>query len=133
MYLSISSVCRQVDGQSHDLEVDLFLARVQDHPHHDRDAVRVGEHALHLVFQTQVVENAANRILDFRICHQVDQFRQHAGHDHAGSVVGVERKIQQQTNGRIGQIWKRVLNRFHCCLSRIVKMDLNLHTIQQTN
>jgi len=92
--LSISSVCGQIDGQRHHLEVDLFLAGVEDHPHDDGDAVRVREHALHLVFQAQVIEDAAYRILNFRICHQVDQFRKHPGLDHACPVIRVEREVE---------------------------------------
>ncbi len=92
--LSISSVCSQIDGQGHDLEVDLFLARVEDHPHDDGDAVRVGEHALHLVLQAEMIEDAANWILNFRICHQIDQFRKHSGLDHACPVVRIKRQVE---------------------------------------
>ena len=63
LYLCVSPVCRQVDGQGHDFQVNLFLAGVQDHPHHDGDAVGVGEHALHFVLQAQVVQHAAHRVL----------------------------------------------------------------------
>ena len=70
-YLCVSPVCRQVDGQGHDFQVDLFLAGVQDHPHDDGDAVGVGKHALHFVLQAQVVQHATHRVLqqtDKKIC-----------------------------------------------------------------
>ena len=63
-YLGISPVCCQVDCQCHDLQINLLFTGVQNHPHDNRNAIRVGEHALHFVLEAQVVQYTADWVLN---------------------------------------------------------------------
>ena len=65
--LRVPLVGGEVDGERHDLEVDLLLAALEDGAHEHGDGVGVGEHGLDLVLHAEVVQHARHRVLVGRV------------------------------------------------------------------